>query len=359
MARMARAEVFDPAEIAIVHVMARTVRRCFLLGADPVTQKNYDHRKDWIETKLQQLAASMGIDLLTFALMSNHFHLVLRSRPDVVATWSDEEVARRWLLLCPLRKIRSSDTNTDVYVAAEPTVAELNAIRNNPVQLAQVRRRLSDISWWMRLLCQHVAQRANREEGEGLGKFWQSRFKAVRILDEATLLACSAYVDLNPIRAAMAERLEDSLYTSAKHRIEAMKQQVRSDNALPSPHDFLAPVYVDEARDPIGPHASSCFPRCSDKGYLPMSAQEYMQLLDWTARQIRQDKPGFTPESLPPILERLGLDPKVFRDQVRLFGQMFSAAAGQPQSLSSARSLRTQRRYYVRPLARKIFAAAS
>jgi len=217
MARMARAEVFDPAEIAVVHVMARTVRRCFLLGADPVSRKNFDHRRDWIEIKLQHLAATMGIDLLGFALMSNHFHLVLRSRPEVVETWNDEEVARRWLVLCPLRKIRTSDNNSGECIAAEPTTAELNAICKNPIRLAQVRRRLSDISWWMRLLCQHIAQRANREEGGGLGKFWQSRFKAIRILDEATLLACSAYVDLNPIRAAMAQSLEDSQHTSAKH----------------------------------------------------------------------------------------------------------------------------------------------
>jgi REP element-mobilizing transposase RayT len=355
---MARAEVFDPAEIAVVHVMARTVRRCFLLGADPVSRKNFDHRRDWIEIKLQHLAATMGIDLLGFALMSNHFHLVLRSRPEVVETWNDEEVARRWLVLCPLRKIRTSDNNSDEYIAAEPTTAELNAICKNPIRLAQVRRRLSDISWWMRLLCQHIAQRANREEGGGLGKFWQSRFKAIRILDEATLLACSAYVDLNPIRAAMAQSLEDSQHTSAKHRFESIEQQAQGVESATCSDGFLAPVCVDEVHDPIGPHPSSRFPRCSDKGFLSMSALEYLQLLDWTARQVRPDKPGSTPDDLPPILDRLRLEPKIFTDQVRLFGRMFSAAAGQPQTLSDARSLRTHRRYYVRPLARTVFATA-
>jgi hypothetical protein len=358
MARMARAEVFDPSEIAIVHVMARTVRRCFLLGADPVSQKNYDHRKEWIEAKLQQLAALMGIDLLTFALMSNHFHLILRSRPDVVATWSDEEVARRWMLLCPLRKVPRTDNGSGALVAAEPNAAEIDSIRNNPAQLAKIRTRLSDISWWMRLLCQHVAQRANREEGEGLGKFWQSRFKAVRVLDEATVLACSAYVDLNPIRAAMAECLESSQYNSAKRRIESLMQQASGTPPSQSPDNFLSPVCVDEARDPIGPHPSANSPRCSDKGYLPMQADEYLQLLDWTARQVREDKPGSTPESLPPILERLGLEPKMYLEQVKLFGRMFSAAAGQAQSLATARSLRTNRKFFVRKLARSVFATA-
>ena len=104
MARMARAEVFAPDEVAVVHVMNRVVRRCYLLGNDPVSGKNYDHRKVMIENQLQRLAGAFGIDLLGFAIMSNHFHLILRSRPDVVLTWDDTEVARRWLLICPVRK---------------------------------------------------------------------------------------------------------------------------------------------------------------------------------------------------------------------------------------------------------------
>ena len=84
MARISRADVFRPDEVAIVHVMNRTVRRCFLMGNDPLTGKNFDHRKDWMEDELQHLAACFGIDLLTYAILSNHFHLILRSRPDVV-----------------------------------------------------------------------------------------------------------------------------------------------------------------------------------------------------------------------------------------------------------------------------------
>ena len=202
MARLCRAEVFGADEVACVHVMARVVRRCFLLGTDSISGKNYDHRKLWIEDRLRLLAAHFGIDLIAFAIMSNHFHLVLRSRPDVVATWDDTEVARRWLMLCPTRKRPNG-------AACEPNEFELNSIRNDPAKLREVRKRLSDIAWWMRLLCQYIGIRANREDNE-VGKFWQARYKAVRILDEETLLACAAYVDLNPIRAALAETLEAS-----------------------------------------------------------------------------------------------------------------------------------------------------
>ena len=218
VARVARAEVFAPDEVATVHVMNRVVRRCYLMGTDALTGKNYDYRKRWIEDLLQRLAASFGIDLIAFAVLSNHFHLVLRSRPDVVKTWSDQEVARRWLTLCPLRRNGDGSPKT-------PAPAELRAIYGDPAKLAQIRSRLSDISWWMRLLCQRIAQRANREEQQE-GKFWENRYKAIRLLDEESILACAAYVDLNPIRAGLAETLESSAHTSAQRRLGSLAERL-------------------------------------------------------------------------------------------------------------------------------------
>lgn len=77
----------------------------------------------------------------------------------------------------------------------------------------------------MRLLCQKIAQRINSED-QATGKVWENRYRAVRLLDEASLLACAAYVDLNPIRAAIAETLEQSDYTSVQRRIQALKQEL-------------------------------------------------------------------------------------------------------------------------------------
>ena len=66
-------------------------------------------------------------------------------------------------------------------------------------------------------MSQNIAQRANKEDGE-VGKFFQARCRAVRLLDETAILACEAYVGLNPIRAAIAETVEDSDFTSAQKR---------------------------------------------------------------------------------------------------------------------------------------------
>jgi len=76
MVRLARAEVFDSVDIAIAHVYNRIVRRCFLMGDDAVSGNNFDHRKVLIELYLQQFAAAFGIDLLGYAILSNHFHLI-------------------------------------------------------------------------------------------------------------------------------------------------------------------------------------------------------------------------------------------------------------------------------------------
>jgi len=116
MVRLASAELFDPSEVAILHVIGKVTRRCFLFGFDPVSGKNFDHRKVWIEEQLKTQAANFGIDLLSMASLSNHFHLILRSRPDVVATWDDTEVARRWLMLCPKRKNEDRSARCDKLI---------------------------------------------------------------------------------------------------------------------------------------------------------------------------------------------------------------------------------------------------
>lgn len=62
MARLARQEQFSPDEIAIVHVINRAVRRCFLMGYDQFSNKDYNYRKAWIERRIKHLAACFGID---------------------------------------------------------------------------------------------------------------------------------------------------------------------------------------------------------------------------------------------------------------------------------------------------------
>ena len=145
MARTNRRDVLAAGEIQVVHCINRCVRRAYLCGQDPLTGTDYEHRRELIRQRLEFLAGIMGIEVLGYSVMSNQFHCILRSRHDVVETWSDEDVARKWWLLCPARKTKDG-------LPAEPTEFELNSIRNDASGLKEKRVRLSSISWFMRFL---------------------------------------------------------------------------------------------------------------------------------------------------------------------------------------------------------------
>lgn len=344
MPRQARYDLVEPAEVQVLHCVQRCVRRAFLCGEDRFTGQSFEHRREWIRDRLEFLAGVFGVDCLTYTVLSNHLHVVLRSRPDVVATWSDEQVARRWLKLFPKRREKDGSPSL-------PSKPEIDMITAQPESIAEKRRRLSDISWWMRCAAENVARRANRED-QCTGRFWEGRFKAQLLLDEASLLACAAYVDLNPIRAAMAETPETSDYTGAKDRIDDLAE--RADRSRPSTRDWersrrrrrsgwMSPIEIDEHSGAIGPCVETSGRRASSKGFLAVSMASYLELLDWTGRQIHVDKAGVIPEHLAPILSRIGLDSQAWCDVVKKFGRMFKRAAGTPESLAKEACKRGQR----------------
>ncbi|MBL8814808.1 MAG: hypothetical protein JNL58_02170 [Planctomyces sp.] len=362
MARRRRSDVFVADETAVVHVMNRTVRGLFLLGEEPVSRKNFDYRKEWMEQRLQLQASCFAIDLLGFSILSNHFHQVLRSRPDISESWSNEEVARRWLMLCPEKRDEKG-------IPFDPTDEDIANLCRQKKKIKEYRKRLTDISWWMRLFNQTIAQRANREDKK-TGSFWQGRFKAVRLLDEASLLACMAYVDLNPVRAALAETLEESRFTSAWHRLQEIRGDQRdscsessiqaSDPAERSRHveemctgnrlsdpehhksdepgamlPYLAPVLLAPEEKDVAPCNRESQRRCSNKGFLPMTTAEYLNLLDWTARQPRQGAVGKTPSAFAALFERLQISTEVWLQLVRNFRRYFGAVAGKPAQVEA------------------------
>ncbi len=336
MARHNRSEIFDPDRVSVMHCINRAVRRAMLCGIDKFSGKSYEHRRDWIKDRLIFLAKFYGIDVLGYAIMGNHLHCILRNRPDVVETWTDDEVARRIWFLFPRRKDQDG-------APCDPTQFELNMLTSSKKMLAQYRSRLSDISWLMRQVAEHVAVRANRED-QCTGRFWEGRFKSQPLLDEAAMLACSAYVDLNPVRAAIAETPEASDFTSVQDRIESLKAKSRSKAktakqkravAAGLRDRWLSPVYLNE-RKAVGPLVSQSDARASDKGFLPVKLVDYLKLVDWTGRQIAQGRRGRIPERCKPILDRLGLSREIWCDLVKDFGRLFGRVAGRPASLEQS-----------------------
>ena len=340
MPRMNRTEICASDEVQAFHLINRCVRRTYLCGKDRRSGKDYSHRKEWIRERLEELAGIFGIDVLGFAVLSNHLHVVVRTRPDVVREWSADEVALRWWRLFPQRR----NTNG---TSAEPTEPELNAIRNDTSGLKEKRRRLKDISWFMRCLAEPIARRGNKDDKVS-GRFWEGRFRAQLLLDETAIAACMAYVDLNPIRAGVAATPETSDFTSVKERIEdrasagevstSDAQDVRIEHGEKA--GWLAPIALDPPRRKVREKATTR--RASNKGCLSMSLDHYLKLLEWTGRQIRKDKVGAIPQDCAPILDRLECSAETWMDFVRNFRKRFRNEAGLPQARQEFRTTRRE-----------------
>ncbi len=100
---LARREMIDESVVGVYHCRARCVRRAFLCG-DSRGGGSFDHRKTWIRERLKYLSEVMAVDVLGYAIMSNHVHFILRNRPDLVAQRSDVQVTEQWLRLYPKRR---------------------------------------------------------------------------------------------------------------------------------------------------------------------------------------------------------------------------------------------------------------
>jgi REP element-mobilizing transposase RayT len=280
------------ADTPYYHCVSRCVRRAFLCGTDRVTGHCYEHRRQWIVERLHRVASLFAIDICAYAIMSNHYHLVLRLGS--AEAWSDEEVIDRWLALHrgPLL-VRQWREGRALNAAQRQTVGEIVRVW---------RHRLQDLSWFMKCLNEPIARQANAED-DCTGHFWESRFKSQALRTEQALLACMAYVDLNPVRAGGAETLEGSDYTSVQARLDpAVSPRLRA--AIQRLRPAL-PACATAAT--LLPFADASTP---DHGpSLPCSLRAYLELLEWTGRQVRPDKRGVMGGRRPPLLQRLAVDP--------------------------------------------------
>jgi len=300
---IARSEVVAEGVEAYYHCVSRCVRQSFLCGLDSRTGRSYEHRKAWVQARLKEIAAAFGIELITYAVMSNHFHVVLRTRPDMVKGWSAEETAERRLTLFPLDRDEDGRPRTPSRLAIE-------ALASDAERLAEIRSRLGSVSWFMRCLNEYVARKANREDG-CKGRFWEGRFHCQVLLDDSALLACMAYVDLNPIRAGVAETPERSEYTCIFDRIEARASGV---------NETWLCALSDEIHE-------------DTRGGLPIGRDEYLSLVDWTGRSIRLDKRGAIPSHLADILDRLPMNQDRWLDTVKGYGGMFHRVVGRMDAM--------------------------
>jgi REP element-mobilizing transposase RayT len=294
------------------HCVSRCVRRAFLCGEDTVTGRSYEHRRAWIEARMLALAEVFALDLCAYAVMHNHYHVVLHVDRDAAAEWSDREVIERW------HRLFAGSLYSQRYLAGDGLLAVERQVLDE--QVAEWRRRLADISWFMRCLNESIAREANRED-ECTGRFWEGRFKSQALLDDKALAACLAYVDLNPIRAGITEKPETSDYTAVKRRITKAQSAAQPNHPCQQPAGLL----------PFAGNPREAMPRG-----LPFRLTDYLELMEWTGRQIRDDKRGAITEDLPAILTRLQIEPEQWCNLTTRFESRFKYLVGGVQAIRRA-----------------------
>lgn len=275
------------------HCVQRCVRRAFLCGIDRYSGRSFEHRKDWVEDRIQYLAECFAVAIHAYAVMSNHLHLVVEIQPIQVSQWSDKAVAERWIRLFPPR------LDSDAARAHK-----CQRLMSNPMRMAVIRGRLGSLSWFMRCLAEPIARRANREDG-CTGRFWEGRFKSQLLCDERALLAAMTYVDLNPIRTGIAKTVQGSRHTSVKQRIADANHDRRM---------------LDQRMMPmagsIGRVAS-------------VTTADYLELLEWTGRQLAPGKKGKITNDTPSLLKTLKHRPERWATRVKAVGSGYWRVIGE------------------------------
>jgi REP element-mobilizing transposase RayT len=326
-----RSRYVKEGEEGVYHCISRCVRRAFLCGRDALTNRDYSHRKAWLVERLRYLAAIFAIEVCAYAIMENHYHTILRIRPDLVASWSDWEVASRWLTLFPGHRCLGEGSG-------QATEEQIRALVQCPERIAKLRRRLCSLSWFMGRLNENIARAANKEDGVK-GRFWEGRFKCQALLDEAAIAACMVYVDLNLIRAGVAATPEESDFTSIQERIRAWRKElVAADAVSANREQDIESGAADPVSNPTPETLSTCWlcPISSDsqrRGILRMTAAEYFELVDQSGRLTRLDKRGAISAELAPILLRIKANPDEWVETISRFGSKFRLAAGLLSSL--------------------------
>lgn len=314
------------------HCISRCVRRAYLCGDDPVTGRNFDHRKQWLVTRIKQLSAQFAVDVCAYAVMSNHYHLVLHVDQPAAQSWSDEEVISRWTGLFP-----RNATVVETLLKNQSTKAAQKQLQ---LRVELWRERLVDISWFMRCINETVARDANRED-QCSGRFWEGRFKSQALLDEKALVTCMTYVDLNPIRAGMAGTLDTSDFTSIQERLIEQAKKVRKRSY--SQHRLLT---NDATKHLVGHQPGARQAKLieltdvkrSFHNVIPISTKSYLGLLEVTAQALLLGYSNQVPakrllEDHRKTLAEFGVSSDTWLTSVRDFDRHYSNAVGSSELL--------------------------
>jgi len=288
------------------HCISRCVRRAFLCGEDKFSGQSFEHRRQWIIDRIRYLTDVFSIEVCAYSILSNHYHLVLYVNEEEINSCSNHQICERWkqIYSLPLIVVRwqKGELNSDIQKEDALSV------------IAEWRKRLSSISWFMRCLNEFIARKANKED-DCTGRYWEGRFKSQALLDEKALLTCMAYVDLNPIRAKMSDSVEESEYTSIFERIHDKSHHAETNKNVHKP--LLKFTGAEHQLQGIA-----------------FTLIDYLELVDWTGRMISDDKRSFISAETPALLGVLGIEHETWLTLANDFGKTYHNAVGSLEELA-------------------------
>ena len=326
----------------VYHLISRTVRQQRLCGGQN------EHRKEWLERRIEWLSGVFTIDIVSYSFMDNHVHILVHVDRDKALRLSDEDVLRRWTLIHPPEKVDPDDSQAlQEWIDTE--------LEKNRAQVEKLRHRLYDMGWLMKELKEPLARMANAEDGCS-GHFWDGRYKSIAVMDMFAFLATAIYIDLNPIAAGVATLPENSHFTSIKRRIDfvreqgqlgqvcqSMKGDDRDRRSISRLEEEFWLMPIEDRRDRLDSEDYSSRPGAFES----MSFGNYLKLFEAIGRMHRAGKAQISPDTIS-ILKRMEIDAQAFCSKVcRMAGHYMlrgNAFAGDRSNLAPLVQARKQSR---------------
>ena len=312
------------------------MRKALLCG------EGFEHRKQWIEDRLELLANNFSLSVASFAVMDNHLHVLCCLNPDQARNWSAAEVLRRWMAIYPPTTLDIEDPRiVQAWIADQARDQE---------KVEVLRSRLQNLDWFMKSLKEPLARLANKED-DCKGAFWEGRYKSIAILDEEALLATCAYIDLNVVAAGIAATPETSPHTSVHQRVTHARKQGHLSKLRKARQGSVAAcqaagnVDQDHWLLPIEDRRehTNAQPASDREGMLEgFSLGSYLLLVNYTGRLFRQGKARLG-AGVREIFERLGTSQEIWGDRLKkmlsssvLFGRYFASQRASLRQLAKA-----------------------
>jgi hypothetical protein len=251
---------------------------------------------------------------------------LVRLDPEQFGAWSAEEVVRRWMAVYPPKKVDLDDPAA--------TGKWIRTAAKDAKQVDRWRKRLGNLGWFMKALKEPLSRMANKEDG-CKGTFWESRYKSIAILDEESLLATCAYIDLNPLAAGVASTPESSRHTSLRQRVLHAKGSGKLDGLRAASRGSIAGSRAAgsfEESHWLCPLEDRRRKGSSREGMLEnFSLGTYLLLVDYSSRLWREGKARLGSE-VAGIFQRLGTSAEFWETRLkklfarqRLIGSHFAA----------------------------------